>query len=158
MGIFALRFILPLPTLAHSTVQSCFTLCDLTDYTHQAPLSMGFSRQEHWSGLPFPLTCVQLSHSQQKHIFNWFTLLFCYFMLPGKLFPMRKHYLISPMDYLTWEKQKLLFREKVELGDWQLAKRCKPGEHLNCWQQKPLHCTTHQHQLNLRPWQLEHSH
>ena len=25
------------------------------DYiAHQAPLSMGFSRQEHWSGLPFP--------------------------------------------------------------------------------------------------------
>ena len=22
---------------------------------HQAPLSMGFSRQDHWSGLPFPL-------------------------------------------------------------------------------------------------------
>ena len=22
--------------------------------THQAPLSMGFPRQEHWSGLPFP--------------------------------------------------------------------------------------------------------
>ena len=22
---------------------------------HQAPLSLGFSRQEHWSGLPFPL-------------------------------------------------------------------------------------------------------
>ncbi|ELR48660.1 hypothetical protein M91_21372, partial [Bos mutus] len=21
---------------------------------HKAPLSMGFSRQEHWSGLPFP--------------------------------------------------------------------------------------------------------
>ena len=21
---------------------------------HQAPLSMGFPRQEHWSGLPFP--------------------------------------------------------------------------------------------------------
>ena len=21
---------------------------------HRAPLSMGFSRQEHWSGLPFP--------------------------------------------------------------------------------------------------------
>ena len=53
MGIFALRFILFLPTLAHS-VQSCLTLCDLTDYTHQAPLSMRFSRQEHLSGLPFP--------------------------------------------------------------------------------------------------------
>ena len=24
---------------------------------HQAPLSMGFSRQEYWSGLPFKPTC-----------------------------------------------------------------------------------------------------
>ena len=24
------------------------------EYSHQAPLSMGFSRQEYWSGLPFP--------------------------------------------------------------------------------------------------------
>ena len=28
--------------------------CGPLDYSHQAPLSMGFSRQEHWSGLPFP--------------------------------------------------------------------------------------------------------
>ena len=26
------------------------------DYSHQAPLPMGFSRQEYWSGLPFPST------------------------------------------------------------------------------------------------------
>ena len=26
----------------------------LQTIAHQAPLSMGFSRQEHWSGLPFP--------------------------------------------------------------------------------------------------------
>ena len=32
--------------------QSCPTLCDPIAY--QAPLSMGFSRQEDWSGLPFP--------------------------------------------------------------------------------------------------------
>ena len=31
--------------------QLCLTLCD--PITHQAPLSMGFSRQEYWSGLPF---------------------------------------------------------------------------------------------------------
>ena len=31
--------------------QSCPTLCDPMD---QAPPSMGFSRQEYWSGLPFP--------------------------------------------------------------------------------------------------------
>ena len=35
--------------------QSCLTLCDPMDSgLHQAPLSMGFSRQEYWSGLPFP--------------------------------------------------------------------------------------------------------
>ena len=31
------------------------TLCDPTYYiARQAPLSMGFFRQEYWSGLPFP--------------------------------------------------------------------------------------------------------
>ena len=30
------------------------TLCLPTTVAHQAPLSMGFSRQEHWSGVPFP--------------------------------------------------------------------------------------------------------
>ena len=36
--------------------QSRVTLCDPMDWTvaHQAPLSMGFARQEYWRGLPFP--------------------------------------------------------------------------------------------------------
>ena len=35
--------------------QLCPTLCDPMDCSlHQAPPSMGFSRQEYWSGLPFP--------------------------------------------------------------------------------------------------------
>ena len=34
--------------------QSCLTICDLMAATHQAPLSMEFSRQEHWNGLPCP--------------------------------------------------------------------------------------------------------
>ena len=35
--------------------QLCPILCDPMDYIgHQAPLSMEFSRQEYWSGLPFP--------------------------------------------------------------------------------------------------------
>ena len=39
-----------------SVAQLCLTLCDLMDHivAHQATLSMGFSRQENWSGLPFP--------------------------------------------------------------------------------------------------------
>ena len=35
---------------AAKSLQSCPTLCD----PYQASPSMGFSRQEHWSGLPFP--------------------------------------------------------------------------------------------------------
>ena len=35
-------------------VQSCPTLCDPMNVTYQAPWSMGFSKQEYLSGLPFP--------------------------------------------------------------------------------------------------------
>ena len=35
--------------------QSCLTLFVISwTVVHQASLSMGFSRQEYWSGLPFP--------------------------------------------------------------------------------------------------------
>ena len=34
--------------------QSCQTLVTPWTVAHQAPLSMVFSRQEYWSGLPFP--------------------------------------------------------------------------------------------------------
>ena len=34
---------------------SCVRLCVIPEMAaHQAPPSLGFSRQEHWSGLPFP--------------------------------------------------------------------------------------------------------
>ena len=33
---------------------SCVQLCKPWTFTRQAPVSTGFSRQEHWSGLPFP--------------------------------------------------------------------------------------------------------
>ena len=39
---------------AAKSLQLCPTLCDPIDGSHQAPPSLGFSRQEHWSGLPFP--------------------------------------------------------------------------------------------------------
>ena len=35
-------------------LQSCPTLCDPMDCSHQAPLSMGFSSQEYWNRLPCP--------------------------------------------------------------------------------------------------------
>ena len=36
-------------------VSSVVTLCDPWTVAYQAPLSLGLSKQEHWSGLPFPL-------------------------------------------------------------------------------------------------------
>ena len=41
--------------VAHACAQSCPTLCDPWTEAHQAPLCMGFFRQENWSGLPFPI-------------------------------------------------------------------------------------------------------
>jgi len=43
-----------LPKGACSVTQSCPTLRPPCTVAHQAPLSMEFSRQEYWSGLPFP--------------------------------------------------------------------------------------------------------
>ena len=40
-----------------SRVQLCATP---ETATHQAPLSLGFSRQEHWSGLHFLLQCMKV--------------------------------------------------------------------------------------------------
>ena len=37
-----------------SATQTCPTLCNPWTVAHQAPQSRGFSRQEHWSGLPCP--------------------------------------------------------------------------------------------------------
>ena len=47
-----LKFYVAVLLLSHfSRVQLCATP---ETATHQAPPSLGFSRQEHWSGLPFP--------------------------------------------------------------------------------------------------------
>ena len=35
---------------------------------YQAPLSMGFSRQEYWSGLPFPSPKQLLGHAKNVHL------------------------------------------------------------------------------------------
>ena len=42
---------------AAKSLQLCLTLCDPIDggsVAHQVSPSLGFSRQEHWSGLTFP--------------------------------------------------------------------------------------------------------
>ena len=48
-------------SFSNTCMLSCFSRVQLcvTPWTtaHQAPLSTGFSRQEYWSGLPFPSPC-----------------------------------------------------------------------------------------------------
>ena len=39
---------------AAASLQSCPTLCDPIDGSQPGFPSLEFSRQEHWSGLPFP--------------------------------------------------------------------------------------------------------
>ena len=47
--------------------KSCPTLVTPWAVARQAPLSMGFSRQEYWSGLPFP-TPGDLPDTKKKNL------------------------------------------------------------------------------------------
>ena len=48
-------------------LQSCPTLCDPKDGSPPGFPSLGFSRQEHWSGLPFPSPM----HESEKWKWKW---------------------------------------------------------------------------------------
>ena len=57
---------------------------------HQAPPSLGFSRQEHWSGLPFP------SPMQESEKWKWSCSVVSYSSWPHGLQPTR---LLHPWDF-----------------------------------------------------------
>ena len=38
---------------------------------HQVPLSVGFPRQEYWSGLPFPSPGIFPTHGSHPHLLHW---------------------------------------------------------------------------------------
>ena len=85
------------------SLQSCPTLCDPIDGSHQAPPSLGFSRQEHWSGLPFPSPMHEsekwkwslsvVSNSSRPHGLQ-LTRLFRPWDFPGKSTGLGCHYLL----------------------------------------------------------------
>ena len=52
------------------SLQSCLTLCHPMDLARQAPLSMGFSRQEYWSGLPCPSPGDLADPGVKLHLLN----------------------------------------------------------------------------------------
>jgi len=69
--------------------QSCPTLCDPVDGTQQAPMSLGFSRQEYWSGLPFQQIETQMKTPREEggDGMNWETGIGIYTLLCIKLPP-----------------------------------------------------------------------
>ena len=63
------------------SLQSCLSLAIPQTAAHQAPPSLGFSRQEHWSGLPFP-SPISGSIDNTIQSFLWkFNLLFFFLAL-----------------------------------------------------------------------------
>ena len=58
--------------------QLCLTFCQtLWTVALQAPLSIGFSRKEYWSGLPFPSPIFKLKSSLgRKNTLQMFIFLF----------------------------------------------------------------------------------
>ena len=51
---FSGSYIIHSAAAAANLLQSCLTLCDPIDGSPPDSPVLGFSRQEHWSGLPFP--------------------------------------------------------------------------------------------------------
>ena len=47
------------------SLQLCPTLCDPIDGSPPGSPSLGFFRQEHWSGLPFPLQCRKVKSESE---------------------------------------------------------------------------------------------
>ena len=70
---------------------SCVRLC-ATPWmaAHRAPPSLGFSRQEHWSGMPFP------SPMQESEKWKWSHSVMSYSQRPHRLQPTR---LLHPWDF-----------------------------------------------------------
>ena len=56
--------------------KSCLTLATPWTVAFQAPLPMGFSRQEYWSGLPFPSPVE--GYSRRKSTMNQFNIIKIY--------------------------------------------------------------------------------
>ena len=68
-------------------------LCATPQTAHQAPPSLGFSRQENWSGLPFPSPCGKLL-KRWEYQTTWFA--------PEKSVCMQVKKLELDMEQQTW--------------------------------------------------------
>ena len=57
--------------LCGKSLQSRPTICDPMDLARQASLSVGFCRQEYWSGLPFPSAGIFPTQGSNLLLLHW---------------------------------------------------------------------------------------
>ena len=126
---------------ATKSLQSCPALCDHIDgEAHHAPLSLGFSRQEHWSGFPFPSPMHErekwkwsssvVSESQRPHGLQPTRLLHPW-DFPGKSTGVGCHYLLHPRSvgaqYATGDQWRIT---PERMKGWSQSKN---NTHLGMW-------------------------
>ena len=95
----------PVAAAAAKLLQSCLTLCDPIDGSPPGSPSLGFSRQEHWSELPFPSPMHEsekwkgshsvVSNSSRPHGLQPTRLLLRPWDFPGKSTGVRCHCLLQ---------------------------------------------------------------
>ena len=57
-------------SLSHHTCSVMSNTCEPWTVAHKAPLSMGFFRQEYWSGLPFPTPGIFQTQGLKAHLLH----------------------------------------------------------------------------------------
>ena len=82
-------------------LQSCLTLWTLQTVALQAPLSMGFSRREYWSGLPFPSPGIFPTQESNLSLSHCRQILYC---LSHKGSPM--NFCKQEQNYMTRKNNK----------------------------------------------------
>ena len=108
---------------AAKSLQSCPTLCDHIDGSPPGSPSLGFSRQEHWSGLPFPSPMHEsekwkwsrsiVSDSWQPHGLQP-TRLLCPWDSPGKSTGVGCHCLLHHLTLRSYNSSFQLYACQVE--------------------------------------------
>ena len=86
---------------------------------HQTPLSMGFSRQDYWSGLPFPSPISGMARSKCMHLNFWYR-----HILSKGLYPV--HILINS-TWKIWFWDKLFNRVSKPSSELFQLKKKSPG-------------------------------
>ena len=116
-SIFSCTYVFFAAAATAKSLQSFPTLCDPIDSSPPGSLSLGFSRQEHWSGLPFPSPMHEsenrkwsrsaMSDSSRPHGLQP-TRLLCPWDFPGKSTGVGSHCLLR-----MFSLEKCLFRSSA---------------------------------------------